>query len=118
MRTASLHPDVTFYTPAFERPIEGRDRVMALFGTIATVFEDVEITDELEGDGTRAVAFRIRVDGHRLEGLDYLKLDDSGLVTSIAVSMRPLKALQALAARMAETHAALTGGGDPDAAPA
>ena len=111
MLAASLHPDVVFYTPAFEAPIRGRDRVLRLFAVLATVFEHPAITDELEGVGTRAVAFRLTVGGHPIEGVDHLELDADGLVRAIRVSMRPLASLEALAERMAATHAELSGEG-------
>jgi SnoaL-like domain len=104
---AALHPDVTFHSPAFEDPLRGRDTVLALFGVLATVFEDPEITDELAGDGTHAITFRLGVDGHPIEGVDYLQLDEDGRVRSITVSMRPLASVQALAARMAESFSNL-----------
>jgi SnoaL-like protein len=99
---AALHPDVTFYSPAFEDPLRGRDTVLALFAVLATVFEDPEITDELAGHGTHAITFRVSVDGHPIEGVDHLQLDEDGRVRSITVSMRPLASVQVLAARMAE----------------
>src|SRR4051812_1771617 len=112
----SLHPDVAFYTPAFEAPIRGRDKVLALFAVLAGVFEDPRITDELYGDDTHAVAFRLSVNGHAIEGVDHLQLDGDGRVCRITVSMRPLAAVQVLAERMAQTHADLTAGDEPHAA--
>jgi hypothetical protein len=106
---AALHPDVIFDTPAFEEPIHGRGNVLVLFGVLATVFEDPEITDELSGNGSHAITFRLGVDGLPIEGVDYLQLDEDGLVRRITVTMRPLASLQALAERMAETVANLKG---------
>ena len=100
---AVLHPDVVFDTPAFQHPIAGRRNVLALFGVLSTVFEDPVITDELRGEGSRAITFRLRVDGHRIDGVDYLQLDQMGLVRRITVTMRPLTSLQVLADRMADT---------------
>jgi len=105
---AILAPDVEFHTPAFEKPIEGRDNVLALFAVLASVFEDPEITDELSGDGTHAIVFRLTVDGHPIEGVDHLRLDADGRVRRITVTMRPLESLRVLADRMAETHANLS----------
>jgi hypothetical protein len=107
---AALHPDVILETPAFEEPIRGRDSVLAIFGVLATVFEDPEIIDELSGDGSHAITFRLSVEGHPIQGIDYFQLDEEGLVRRIMVTMRPLGPLQALAERMAETVANLTGG--------
>jgi hypothetical protein len=105
----TLHPDVIFDTPAFEESIRGRENVLALFGVLATVFEQPEITDELSGEGSRALVFRLSVDGHPIEGVDYLELDEENRVRRITVSMRPLASLQVLADKMAETVANLTG---------
>jgi hypothetical protein len=58
--------------------------------------------------GTYAMAFRLSVDGHPIQGVDHLRLDEEGLIRRITVSMRPLRALQVLAERMADTVASLT----------
>jgi hypothetical protein len=97
---ATLHPEVVFDTPAFEEPIRGRDNVLVLFGVLATVFEDPEITDELSGEGSYAIVFRLTVDGHAIDGVDYLRLDEEGLVRRITVTMRPLASLQVLVERV------------------
>jgi hypothetical protein len=105
-----LREDVVFDTPAFAEPICGRERVFELFGVLATVFEDPLITDELCGDRSRAIIFRLRVDGRPIEGVDYLRLDEQGRVQRITVTMRPLASLQALADRLADAVARLQAG--------
>jgi hypothetical protein len=109
---AALHPDVEFDTPAFDAPIRGRDNVLALFAVLASVFEDPVITDELRGDGSHAVVFRLGVEGQPIEGVDYLLLDEAGLVRRITVSMRPLASVEVLARRMTDTHAKLSAAGN------
>jgi hypothetical protein len=104
----SLHPDVVFDTPAFDTPVRGRQDVLTLFGVLATVFEDPVITDELAGEGSHAITFSLSVNGHPIQGVDYLQLDEAGLVRRITVTMRPLASLQVLADRMAETVANLS----------
>jgi hypothetical protein len=107
---AVLHPDVVFYSPAFDEPLRGRDTVLGLFGVLATVFENPEITDELAGDGSRALIFRLSVECHPIEGVDHLRLDEEGRVRSITVTMRPLASVRVLAARMAEPYGDLVKG--------
>jgi ketosteroid isomerase-like protein len=97
---ATLHPDVAFDTPAFEEPIRGRDNVLALFAVLATIFEEPEVTDELSGEGSHAIVFRLSVEGHAIDGVDYLQLDEEGLVRRVTVTMRPLSALQVLVERV------------------
>jgi acyl-coenzyme A thioesterase PaaI-like protein len=110
---AALHPEVTLVDPVVGFTWQGRDRVLALAGVLATVYEDVEYTDELAGEGTRALCFRLSVDGHRIEGVDHLGLDDDGRVRFIATAMRPLASVQALAVRMADHIPRLLAGHEP-----
>ena len=104
----TLHPEVEFWTPAFERPIRGRDNVLALFGKLATVFEDPVFTDEMAGDGRHVVVFRLSVKGQSIEGCDYLELDDENRVRTIKVFMRPMGSVEVLAAEMRETYEQLS----------
>jgi hypothetical protein len=99
----ALHPEVSFHTPALLEPVIGLDKVLMLFAVLADVFENPEIVDELEGEGTHAVVFRLEVEGHPIEGTDYLELDEEGLVRRVTVMMRPLASLQVLADRMRDT---------------
>ena len=104
---AALHPEVSFNTPLIDVPVRGREQVLRLFAVLATVFEDFQFVDELAGDGTHAFVFRLRVDGHPIQGVDYLQLDEEGLVRHFTVSMRPFTSVRALARRMAEPLAEL-----------
>ena len=106
--SATLHPDVVLYTPGFEVPIRGRDDVVASFTALAGNVESLEFVDELWAESSHVLIFRLVVDGDQIDGADHLRFDADGLVTRIVISARPLAALQALAARMADTHARLT----------
>ena len=111
LRTDALHPDVALVDPLMSFTWRGRDRVAAVLGAIGSVSDDLEYTDELAGDRTRALRFRLRVDGHRVEGVHHLELDDEGRVLAISISMRPLAAVQALAVRMAGSLSGILAGG-------
>ena len=64
------------------------------------VFEDFEYTDELQSENTHALIFKARVGDKQLQGLDHLTLDGDGLVTELAVMIRPLSGLIAVAQAM------------------
>jgi hypothetical protein len=97
----SLHPNVTFRSPVVYKPYEGRDTVMHLLSAVLRVFEDFHYLDELESDtGTHALIFKAKAGGRELHGLDYLRVDASGLVTELWVMVRPLSGLQALGEAM------------------
>jgi SnoaL-like domain len=101
MRDA-LHPDVVFNSPAVHTPYEGREKTMALLTEVVEVFEDFSYSDELQGEDTHGLVFKARVGDRQLQGWDYLKLDDEGLVTELTVMVRPLSGLMALAQAMME----------------
>lgn len=101
MRDA-LHPDVVFNSPAVHAPYEGREKAMALLTEVIEVFEDFSYVDELTGEDTHGLVFRARVADKQLQGWDYLRLDDEGLVTEFTVMIRPLSGLMAVAQAMME----------------
>ncbi|MBX6766897.1 MAG: nuclear transport factor 2 family protein, partial [Actinomadura rubrobrunea] len=102
----TLDPDVEFHSPVVVRPYRGRDAVVRLLGVLMDIFEDFHYTDELvstvpSGPGGpapgRALIFRARAGGTRVQGLDLLRFGDDGRVTGLTVMVRPLPAAMTLA---------------------
>jgi hypothetical protein len=91
---------VTFRSPAVFRPYEGRDAVAMLLTTVADVFEEFRYTDQVETGETAVLAFSARVGDRALDGIDLLRFDDQGKICEMAVYIRPLSGLNALAAAM------------------
>jgi hypothetical protein len=91
---------VVFRSPAVFKPYQGRDAVAMLLATVADVFEDFTYTDQLETDGTAILAFSARIGDRALDGIDVLRFDDQGTVREMAVYIRPLSGLNALAEAM------------------
>lgn len=94
-----LHPACTFWSPAVFRPYEGKEATARILTAVFDVFEDFEYVDELVGDDTHGLVFTARVGDRSLSGWDYLSMED-GLIRTFTVMVRPLSALQALAAGM------------------
>ena len=65
------------------------------------MFEDFEYTDELESGDTMALIFRARVGDKSVQGIDYLRHRDDGLIQEFTVMLRPLSAIMAVGERMA-----------------
>ena len=99
---AVLAPDVVFRSPAVFKPYEGREAVMTLLSAVFEVFEDFRYVDELHGEDTDGLVFRARVGDRELEGWDYVRIGEEGLVTELVVMIRPLSGLIALAEAMAK----------------
>jgi hypothetical protein len=98
----SLRDDVELHSPVLFRGFEGLDAVGAILGHVSEVLENLTYVDEAIGDGTVVLRFTANVGDLELEGVDYLTLDGEGLVTDLTVFMRPMSALTAFNARMAE----------------
>ena len=98
--TSLLAPDVVFHSPVSFQPYRGRDTVGFMLATVATVFEDFVYVDELENGTHSALRFTARVGTRSAEGVDLIERDESGLVTTLTVMVRPYSALQALGEAM------------------
>jgi SnoaL-like domain len=92
--------DVTFKSPVVYRPYEGREAVAMLLGAVARVFEDFRYTDQLETGDAATLCFGARVGDREVEGIDLLRFDAEGRVREMAVYVRPMNGVNALAEAM------------------
>ena len=107
---AALAPDVTFRSPIVFKPYTGREAVAPILAAVSTVFEDFHYVDQLEGKHSATLLFKARVGDRELDGLDYMRFGDDGLVTELTVMVRPLSAATALAETMRARLEALAAG--------
>jgi SnoaL-like domain len=98
----ALSDDVVLHSPVLFRGFEGREAVGLVLSHVAEALEDLTYVDEALGDGTVVLRFEAKVGDLELEGVDYLTLDEEGRVADLTVFMRPLSALTAFNAQMAE----------------
>jgi SnoaL-like domain len=92
--------DVVFRSPVVFKPYEGREAVAMILGAVVQVFEDFRYTDQLETGDAAALAFSARVGDRELDGIDFLHFDEEGRVDRMAVYVRPMSGVQALAEAM------------------
>jgi hypothetical protein len=92
--------EVVFRSPVVFKPYEGRDAVAMLLGAVSQVFEDFRYTDQLETGDSAALFFSARVGERELDGIDYLHFGDDGRVDQMAVYVRPMSGVHALADAM------------------
>ena|SRR5215218_584414 len=92
--------DVTFKSPVVFKPYEGRDAVAMILGAVVRVFEDFRYTDQVETGETATLAFSARVGDRELDGIDLLRFDPDGRVRELAVYVRPMSGVNALAEAM------------------
>jgi hypothetical protein len=106
---ACFAPDATLHSPATNRPFDGRPIVAELVIAARSVLADLHYTDQLGHDDTIALLFRATIEGRHAEGLDLLRLDQAGLVSSLTVMLRPLQAVSAFVEAMGPLAAKVVG---------
>jgi SnoaL-like protein len=94
--------DVVFKSPVVYKPYEGREAVAMVLSAVIQVFEDFRYTDQVETGDSAALAFSATVGDRELEGIDLLRFDDGGKVSELAVYVRPMSGVNALAEAMAK----------------
>jgi SnoaL-like domain len=95
-----LSEDVVFRSPVVYKPYEGRDATAMLLGAVAQVFEDFRYTDQVETGDAAALAFSARIGDRELDGIDFLHFNGEGRVDRMAVYVRPMSGVHALAEAM------------------
>ena len=111
---ALLREDVVFRSPVVFTPYQGRESLRRILEAVVMVFEDFQYVREIGGDDARdhALVFQARVGEKKLEGCDFIQLDDQGAISELTVMVRPLSAALALADAMkAQLTASDTGAG-------
>ena len=97
---ALLADDVVFHSPVVFKPYRGRAAVGVILRAVVEVFEDFTYVREITDGPDQALVFTARVGDRQLEGLDLLRLDDSGAIAELTVMIRPLQGVLALAEAM------------------
>ncbi|MGH2984407.1 MAG: nuclear transport factor 2 family protein [Solirubrobacterales bacterium] len=92
--------DVTFKSPVVFKPYEGREAVAMILGAVVQVFEDFRYTDQVETGDVATLAFSARVGDRELDGIDLLRFNGDGKVSELAVYVRPMTGVNALAEAM------------------
>lgn len=95
-------PDVVFRSPAMHKPYHSAPVLHFILNTVMQVFEDFHYHREFASeDGLSVVLeFSARVGDRELKGIDMIRFDAEGKIAEFEVMIRPLSALQALAAEM------------------
>lgn len=98
--------DVVFRSPIAHKPYQGRDTVAVILRAVSRIFEDLTYVREIGGDSAHhALVFVAKVGDLEINGCDFLHVGEDGLIDEFTVMLRPLKAVNAFAERMAQEFA-------------
>lgn len=108
-----LADDVVFRSPAVFAPQAGRAATtLYLTAAIEVLGPSLRYVDEWYGESSAVLEFEADLDGVLVHGVDMIRWDGAGRLTSFTVMVRPIKGLQALMTRMQAALARLTAQGE------
>ena len=94
---AQMADAVVLNTPLAAEPVCGKAAIRPVIDALLAVVDAFEIREVLEGPEHAAAFFGAAAGPHRLDGMDYWRLDETGLIREMTVLWRPLP--EALAVR-------------------
>jgi hypothetical protein len=94
--------DAVLHSPIAHRPYHGRDMIAAVICAVANTLNDFRFATEMRGEhaGDHALMFNATVDGLQVQGCDFVHTRPDGLIDTITVMLRPLKAVSVFADKM------------------
>ncbi len=96
-----LHDDCVFRSPAVHAPQQGKAVTTAyLSAAIVVLGPTLRYVEEWHGERSAVLEFEAEVGGRTVHGVDMLRWDDAGLLTSFTVMVRPLRGLERLVEAM------------------
>lgn len=103
---AMLADDVVFLSPVAHKPYPGKHVTAEILRAVSEVLEQLTYVRQMIDGAHHAYMFTAKVDGLDVTGCDFLTFRDDRIV-EFMVMVRPLKAAQALAAKMGERFPAI-----------
>lgn len=101
--SALLAENVVFTSPVAFKPYHGKPMTAAILRGVLRVFEGFRYIREIDDAGGRdhALVFEATVNGVTVQGCDFLRFNDRGLIEEFTVMVRPLSGANALSEAMA-----------------
>ncbi len=105
---ALLADDVVFHSPVVHTPQRGKAITRAYLGAALQVFtnDSFRYVREVSGAADAVLEFEVSIDGIVVNGVDMMRWNEDGRIVDFKVMLRPLKAVNLIHRKMAETLAA------------
>jgi hypothetical protein len=92
--------DVVLRTPLVAESFAGKAAVRPVVEALFRVVDSFELIEMMQGPEHVSQFFRVTAGSERLDGVDYWRLNDAGLIQEMTVLWRPLPAVAAVQARL------------------
>jgi hypothetical protein len=88
--------DITLKTPLAAEPFKGKAAIRPVVAALLGVVDQFDFREVLQGPQHVASFFKVTVGSNTLDGMDYWRLDQAGLIQEMTVLWRPLPAIAAV----------------------
>ena len=95
-----MSDDVRLLTPLVSKPFQGKASVRPVVEALLAVVDSFEFLELMEGPQHVSEFFKVTVGSLKLDGMDYWRLDEEGLIQEMTVLWRPLPAIVAVQNRL------------------
>jgi hypothetical protein len=92
--------DVVLRTPLAAEPLRGKAALRPVVQALLRVVDTFDFQEYLQGPEHVASFFTVRVGPTELDGMDYWRLDDDGIIREMTVLWRPFPAIAAVVATL------------------
>jgi hypothetical protein len=90
-------------TPLADEPFNGKAAIRPVVEALLGVVDKFEFREIMQGPQHVSVFFGVTVGPIELDGMDYIRLNETGLVQELTVLWRPLPAIAAVQRRLASS---------------
>ncbi len=91
-----MNDDVRLLTPLVSEPFQGKTAIRPVVEALLAVVDSFEFLELMEGPQHVSEFFRVTAGPLVLDGMDYWRLDEDGLILEMTVLWRPLPAIIAV----------------------
>jgi limonene-1,2-epoxide hydrolase len=98
---ANMADDIVLKTPFVAEPFKGKAAIRPVVTALLAVVDRFDFREILQGPNHVSAFFGITVGNEQLDGVDYWKLGDDGLIQEMTVLWRPLPAAIAVEKKLA-----------------
>jgi ketosteroid isomerase-like protein len=97
---ANMTEDIVLETPLFKEPFRGKEALRTVVGALLRIVDSFDFQEVMEGPLHVSAFYVVRIGAEILDGVDYWRLDEAGLIIRMKVLWRPLPALAAVQRRL------------------
>ena len=93
---AHMTDDITLKTPLSASALHGKAAITPVVQALLNVVDSFDFREIMPGPEHVSSFFLVKVGAEELDGMDYWRLDDAGLIQEMTVLWRPLAAIVAV----------------------